>query len=169
MDHCAGTMNGASVLVKVFNIPPAKTDLHSNCSGDMSKLLAACSLKHPNIVATVSLQFSSSALESVGTCGLRSVRLVQEYCNGGTLQHAVHKGMFAGHKLWYSYAKAISVLKGVAKGMAVVHSAGITHGCLSCHSVLLQVRALYTLALGLLAGTVAMPSGGLEDCILLMQ
>ena len=64
---------------------------------------------------------------------------VQEYCNGGSLRAAINSGLFRPPKLKHRWEPVMGVLRGIAEGMAYVHSKRICHGDLNPANVLLKV------------------------------
>lgn len=66
----------------------------------------------------------------------------QEFCNGGSLRGALQRGYFTHKKLPSRWEVVASVLRGVAEGMAYVHSKRICHGDLNPSNILLKVRPL---------------------------
>lgn len=65
---------------------------------------------------------------------------VQEYCNGGSLRAAINAGLFRHPKMKHRWEPVMGVLRGIAEGMAYVHSKRICHGDLNPANVLLKVR-----------------------------
>ena len=63
---------------------------------------------------------------------------VQEYCNGGSLRAAVADGMFTAQTLPHRWEPVMGVLRGIAEGMAYVHSKRVCHGDLNPANVLLK-------------------------------
>lgn len=64
---------------------------------------------------------------------------MQELCNGGSLQEALAAGVF-GPRLWPRWLPILSILHGIASGMAYMHAHGIRHGDLNPNNILLKVR-----------------------------
>jgi serine/threonine protein kinase len=65
---------------------------------------------------------------------------VQEYCNGGSLRHAVAKGYFNPEATPRHWRIIMGLLNDVAQGMAYIHSKRICHGDLNPANVLLKAR-----------------------------
>ena len=65
---------------------------------------------------------------------------MQEFCNGGSLRQALQKAYFSVAKLPLRWPVITGVLRGIAEGMAYVHSKRICHGDLNPNNVLLKVR-----------------------------
>ena len=74
---------------------------------------------------------------------------MQEYCNGGSLQEALSEGVF-GRRLWPRWLPILSILHGIASGMAYMHASRICHGDLNPNNVFLRVRFVTTLQYRLL-------------------
>ena len=77
---------------------------------------------------------------------VKSVRAVQEYCNGGSLRAAVNSGKFCAQRRFEGrWRLIVSLLRGVAAGMAHMHSKRLTHGDLNPANILLKARCRPTL------------------------
>ncbi|CAL8466947.1 g6483 [Coccomyxa elongata] len=79
--------------------------------GSQALLEAAMSsaICHPNIVQTFDYQIldPSSSGCFFGSQGCRETRIIMEYCNGGTLEDAIHKGVF--HRVDHQGRAAVDI------------------------------------------------------------
>lgn len=64
---------------------------------------------------------------------------MQELCNGGSLQEALADGLF-GCRLWPRWLPILTLLHGIASGMAYMHANLIRHGDLNPNNIFLKVR-----------------------------
>jgi serine/threonine protein kinase len=64
---------------------------------------------------------------------------MQEFCNGGSLRCAVNEGDFLPENTGHRWNLLISVLQGVASGMAYMHAKRLCHGDLNPANILLKV------------------------------
>ena len=65
---------------------------------------------------------------------------MQEFCNGGTLRQALQRRYFCPTRPGARWPLVSGVLRGIAEGMAYVHSKRICHGDLNPSNILLKVR-----------------------------
>jgi Protein kinase domain len=75
-------------------------------------------------------------------CGSAAHHRSQEFCNGGSLRQALQRGYFSARKMAGRWAPLTGVLRGIAEGMAYVHSKRICHGDLNPANILLKARHL---------------------------
>lgn len=74
------------------------------------------------------------------SCIHLAVSFVQEFCNGGSLRHAIAKGFFGPATLRNHWEVVLGVLSQVADAMSYLHSKRICHGDLNPANVLFKVR-----------------------------
>eukprot|EP00892_Ulva_mutabilis_P010030 jgi/Ulvmu1/739/UM010_0112.1 len=131
-----GQWRGVEVAIKTVL-------LSSNIADQVTTSVAreaaiATNLGHSNIVATYNHDVrvvSPAGSQELDVC---KIYLIQEYCNGGSLRAAVADGMFTSQTLPQRWEPVMGVLRGIAEGMAYVHSKRICHGDLNPANVLLK-------------------------------
>lgn len=112
-------------------------------SAQTTKITAAALLLHGNIVATHSLHISNpQPAAGAAVPGARAVRIVQEFCNAGSLQQAIDDGMFRPPTLPRPLPQIVAVLQDIAAGLAYAHARGVAHGQLTGDDILLKVWRL---------------------------
>ena len=127
-------MHGAPVTVTRL----AMQDARALRAPSARALRATSALQHPNIVGTLSAKLQ--VLEPAAwpqQCG--NLWLVQEFCNGGTLQEAMRDGMLRAPALPAPLLPVMALLRGAAQGLAALHAAGRPHGALTADEILLKV------------------------------
>lgn len=135
----AGALQGASVSVELLSVAPPLTAADARAQSlQLSKLTAASLLEHANLVTTHSLHISVQQ-PGAPAAGPVAARLVQEFCNGGSLQDALDDGMFRPPALPKPLPAMLAMLKGTAEAMAHAHAHGVAHGQLTGHDILLKV------------------------------
>ena len=74
-----------------------------------------------------------------GNACRHSLVRVQEFCNGSTLRDALEDGLFTLANMPKRWEPTLTILIGIAAGMAYIHSKRICHGDLNPSNVLLKV------------------------------
>ena len=134
----AGEWRGLEVAIKtiVFESGP-----QSNQTARIaSEAAIASNLVHHNVVATYSHSVQSVAAPTRGQeLEVFKFYLIQEYCNGRSLRHALQQGLLTGPGLEGRWSTIMGLLVGIARGMSYIHSKRICHGDLNPANVLLKV------------------------------
>lgn len=71
-----------------------------------------------------------------------TVRMLQEYCNGGSLRELLNGEAFTQDAVRSHWGSVMAAVSGIAQGMAYIHSKRICHGDLNPANVLVQVWRL---------------------------
>ena len=109
----------------------------------VSEAAIASNLFHKNVVATYCHDIRSLAAGKGQEASVFKFYLLQEFCNGGSLRHAVAKGYFHPESTERHWRIIMGMLLDIAHGMAYIHSKRICHGDLNPANVLLKARRLH--------------------------
>jgi serine/threonine protein kinase len=102
----------------------------------------ARSLEHESLVATLFYELCNVTREVSEELDIYKLYLIQEYCNGGTLQAVLTKGDIAQSTGVDRWRLAVGLLERIALGMEYMHEMEVVHGSLCPANVMLQVWLL---------------------------
>eukprot|EP00892_Ulva_mutabilis_P006168 jgi/Ulvmu1/3923/UM018_0146.1 len=109
----------------------------SNTALIASEAAIASNLVHANVVATYAHDVRAVRNSHGAEVGVYELCLIQEFCNGGSLQEALSGGAF-GRQLWPRWLSILSLLHGIASGLAYMHANRICHADLNPNNVFLK-------------------------------
>ncbi|KXZ50658.1 hypothetical protein GPECTOR_15g342 [Gonium pectorale] len=150
-----GTWRGLSVAVKTIVVSDAAAAESRARQRAVLEAAISMAMSHPNIVATYTYDLKPlihDPLEGAGPAhgesepgaGLEAYKLyiVQELCNGGSLQDALSRGIAGSIRAGGAFRlMALRLALDVAQGMRHIHSSRVVHGDLKPDNVLLVVNA----------------------------
>lgn len=65
--------------------------------------------------------------------------MLQEYCNGGSVQSHLAEGAFAQESMSNTWGTIMTAIKCIASGMQYMHSKRVCHGDLNPSNILMKV------------------------------
>lgn len=135
----AGEWQGIPVAIKTVVFQGGEDESMSSLI--VSEAAIASNLFHKNVVATYCHDIRSLLNGNGKEATVFKFYLLQEYCNGGSLRHAVARGYFDPNRIERHWRIIMGILVDIAQGMAYIHSKRICHGDLNPANVLLKVRS----------------------------
>jgi hypothetical protein len=134
----AGEWQGIPVAIKTVVFQGGHDE--STSSLIVSEAAIASNLFHKNVVATYCHDIRSLVNGNGKEATVFKFYLLQEYCNGGSLRHAVARSYFDPKRTERHWRIIMAILVDIAQGMAYIHSKRICHGDLNPANVLLKVH-----------------------------
>jgi serine/threonine protein kinase len=115
----------------------------SAADGEKDRMAAeaslARSLEHESLVATHFYELCNVTREGSEELDIYKLYLIQEYCNGSTLQAVLSKGYIAKTFGLDRWRLVVGLLERIALGMEYMHGVDVVHGSLCPANVMLQV------------------------------